>query len=128
MEQGKFITGIFSVYDSTQARDFTENDRYPLAFEAIFRNDAVGREFAIKLQTAMKNLPSGKGILFHLEGEAEDGARSADCFFSDADTFRRVLNESLAGVGINHDERGILPKMTLINEAQGIVASQELCL
>lgn len=122
MNPGKFISGIFSVYDSTQARDFKDSDRYPIAFEVIFRNDAAGQEFATKLQIAVRKFAPERAVLYHVEGMAEDRARSMDCFFSDADTFRWVLNESLPGIGINHDERGILPKMTLIEEAQDIVA------
>lgn len=126
MNQGKFITGIFSVYDSTEARDFKDCERFPIGFEAIFRNDAIGQEFAANIQAAMERLPPEKGVMYYVEGAAEDSARGVDCFFSDADTFRRVLNEALPRIGIFHEERGVLPKILLIEEAKGVVAATSL--
>ena len=128
MDQIKFLTGIFSVYDSATARDFKDSERYPLGLEAIFTNDAVGRQFAANLQKVMAKLHPENGVLYRIEGAEESGARSADCFFSDVDTLRHVLHEALPGIGIFHEERGVLPKFALIEEARDIVASQELCL
>jgi hypothetical protein len=128
MDQIKFLTGIFSVYDSATARDFKGSERYPLGFEAIFTNDAVGREFATNLQTVMERLRPQNGVLFRIEGAADASARSADCFFSDADTLRHVLHEALPGIGIFHEERGVLPKFALIEEARCIMASPMLSL
>lgn len=126
MDQSKFITGIFSVYDSAQARDFKDCDRFPIGFEAIFRNDAIGQEFAANIQAAMERLPPEKGMMYSIDGTAGDSARGADCFFSDVDTFRRVLNEALPRIGIFHEEMGVLPKMMLIEEAKGVVTDMAL--
>lgn len=126
MDQGKFVTGIFSVYDSAVAQDFKDSNRYPIGFEAIFRNDAVGREFALNIQVAMTKLSPEKGILYRIEGTSGESARGADCFFRDADTLRQVLNEALPGIAIQHEERGILPKIALIEEARELVATPAL--
>ena len=126
MKPGHFCLCIFAAYASAEAREFKDSDRYPIAFEVIFRNNAAGQEFATKLQIAVRKFAPEKAVLYHVDGTTEDRARSMDCFFSDADTFRWVLNEALLGMGINHDERGILPKMTLIEEAQDIMAEPVL--
>lgn len=126
MDQGKFVTGIFSVYDSAVAQDFKDSNSYPIGFEAIFRNDAVGREFALNIQVAMTKLSPEKGVLYRIEGTPEESARGADCFFRDADTLRQVLNEALPGIAIQHEERGVLPKIALIEEAQDLVATPAL--
>lgn len=123
MNRDRFISGIFSVYDSSRAENFEDSDRYPIGFEAIFHNDKIGQEFAANLAKAIHKLSPERGVLYNLEGEPTDKARQADCFFKDIDALRQVLNESLAGIAIHHEERGVLPKFVLIEDARDLVAA-----
>lgn len=127
-DRPKFVSGIFSVYKSERAKDFREAERYPIGLEAIFRNDAAGLEFAANLQAAMKSMPPERGLLYHIEGDAGDVARHADCFFKDVDALRRALNESLPNMALYHEEqKGVLPKNALIDQARRLTAEIVLC-
>lgn len=126
MDQGKFLSGVFSVYNSAEAGSFAQSERYPIGFEAIFRNDVAGMGFAHKLEQSMR-IPCSEKALILLKGEADDSLREAACFFRDVDTFRQFLQEALAGISLYHEERGVLPKFALIDEARELVAEPALC-
>lgn len=124
----KLVSGIFSVYKSERAMDFRGSGGYPIGLEAIFRNDEAGREFAANLQAAMKSMSPERGLLYHIEGDAGDVARHADCFFKDVDSLRRALNEALSDMTLYHEEqRGVLPKNALIDQARRLTAGLSLC-
>ena len=127
MDKSKFLSGIFSVYQSKKARNFRDSERYPIGFEAIFRNDAVGQEFAHNIQITMRKITDGKGLLFHIEGESDHSARHVDCFFKDVDTLRRVLTEALPGIALYHEDKGVLPKTMLIDQAKRMVSAFKQC-
>lgn len=127
-DRARTISGVFSVYGAEKARDFADCERYPIGFEAVFRNDASGREFAENIQSVMKKMPQERGILFHIEGVESDTARGVDCFFKDVDSFRKVLNEAMPNMVMFHeDEKRILPKMQVLDQAKRLVRSPALC-
>jgi hypothetical protein len=90
MDQGKFLSGVFSVYNSAEAGSFAQSERYPIGFEAIFRNDVAGMGFTHRLEQSMRLLCPEKAVII-LKGEVDDSLREAACFFRDVDTFRQFL-------------------------------------
>lgn len=116
----KCVSGIFSVYQSREAKDFADAKNYPIGFEAIFTNDKTGRDFAARFDHAVKKC-SGGAVLFKMDGVESDVARGIDCFFTSADVLRRVLNESLPDAAFFHQEtEQVIPKLVLVEQAKKI--------
>ena len=125
MPDTRFITGIFSVYDSEQALHFTDSENYPLGLELIFNNDATGRAFAQRLDGVFSSLPAEKALIYQKQGGGSEPVCAYDCFFSDTDTLRRVLAESLEGIGMYHEEEEkVIPRTALLDEARNIIAQR----
>lgn len=126
MHQGNFVSGIFSVYDSSQALDFSEHEQYPIGVELIFTNDDAGKRCADKLSKVFATLSESSGTIYRTHGKETDPVRGFDCFVKDTDALRRVFAETFDGVGIYHreDER-VIPRMELLDEAKRIVASRK---
>ncbi|MFN4254405.1 MAG: hypothetical protein ACK4Q5_05325 [Saprospiraceae bacterium] len=108
------------MYQSDKAIDFADSKTYPIGFEAIFANDGLGKDFAVRFSQSVQKQPANS-VLFKLEGSETDVARGIDCFFSSADALRRVLNESLPDAAFYHEEEGkVIPKVKLVDEAKKI--------
>lgn len=125
MNEARFLTGIFSVYDSEQALHFTDSESYPLGLELIFNNDATGKAFAQRLDGVFASLPAEKATLYQKQGGGSDPVCAYDCFFGDTDTLRRALAESLDGIGMYHQEaQKVIPRTALVDEARTIMAQR----
>ena len=118
IENTKVVSGTTQVYQSSEASGFPEPDRYPIAWELIFTNDAAGKEFAANLEKAFAALPRRRGYIMDFQGNPDDIARCVECVFRDKDTFRKILNESLPDIAIyDEQECTIIPKLEMIERA-----------
>lgn len=126
MNEAKFLTGIFSVYDSERALDFNDSENYPIGLELIFTNDTTGKEFAQCFHKALAALPEEKGITYRVQGGNADPVRGYDCFFRDTDSLRRALADSFDGIGMYHEEeQRVIPRTALIDQARKIMATRQ---
>lgn len=126
MHQANFVSGIFSVYDSSQALDFTNHEQYPIGVELIFTNDETGKKCADKLSKVFVMLPESSGTIYRTHGKENDPVRGFDCFVKDTDTLRRVFAETFDGVGLYHqEEERVIPRMELLGEAQKIISARK---
>ncbi len=122
----KVIYGTTEVYDSSDARGFTESENYPIAWEIIFVNDAVGKEFAANANMAFSKLPKEKGYLLNFEGEDSEATRCLECVFKDKSTLRQFLNESMPDITIYDEHKNkVIPKQKLLDKAKEITSQTE---
>lgn len=122
----KVIYGSTEVYDSSDARGFTESENYPIAWEIIFVNDAVGKEFAANANKAFAKLPKEKGYLLNFEGEDSEATRCLECVFKNKVALQQFMNESMADIAIYDEQKNkIVPKQKLLDKAKGITSQTE---
>lgn len=121
MADTKAIHAVSQVYESSEAKGFTESEQYPVALEIIFVNDAVGKEFAINSAMALARMPKEKGHVLSFEGDGSDSVRCLECVFKDGNSLRQFLNEALPNMTIYDHEQGVVvPKQALIDKAKEI--------
>lgn len=122
MTDVKTVQGITNVYPSKEAVEFKQADHYPIAWEVIYINDKVGKEFTDKLLQSINNLPKEAGYLLDLQGESSDVARCAECVFASKDAFRSTLQTALQDLVIyDEEQKGIKPKQQLLEAADKII-------
>lgn len=127
MADVRVISGTTQVYHSSEAKAFGESDRYPIAWELIFTNDAAGKQLTANVEKAFASLPREKGYIMDFQGGANDVARCVECVFRDKDTFRKILNESLPDMVIYDEQEGkVISKLEMVERATAL--SQEAAL
>lgn len=127
MDDVRVISGTTQAYHSSEAKGFGESDRYPIAWELIFTNDATGKQFAANIEKAFASLPREKGYILDFQGGVNDVARCVECVFRDRDTFRKILNESLPDMAIYDEHEGkVISKLEMVERATAL--SQEATL
>ena len=121
MNRAKYIQGIVSVYDSTLARDFQNSSAYPVGLELIYHNDATGKKFTRRLLDVFRTVLPESGIIYKVQGNPSEPIIGIDCFFRDAASLGVVLDRSLGGIGIYHEERqNVISKSALVNQAHAV--------
>lgn len=125
----KAIQGIVQIYNSEEANILKGTEGYPIAWEVLFVNDTIGKEFASNALRAFEKLPKEQGIIMDFQGEYNDVARCLECAFSDKDSFRKILNEVLNGISFFHEEKKkIIPKPMMLKEADKILSQKMISL
>ena len=121
MDKIQVVTGVTNVYHSHETKGFQEADRYPIAWEFMFRNDEAGRAFALRLQASFARLPRAKGYILNLDGKDSDAARCVECVFQDQHSFRKILNELLADMVIYDEQQSqVIPKQEMADKARSL--------
>lgn len=124
----KAVQGIAQVYDSKEARSLKNHEHYPIAWEVLFVNNSVGKEFASNAIKAFERLPKKRGVIMDFQGEHNDVARCLECAFADKDSFRKILNEVFNGISFYHEEeRKLIPKPMMLAAADKVL-SQKMAL
>lgn len=122
----KVIYAVTQVYDSSEAKSFRESEQYPIAWEIIFDNDAVGKEFAENVIAALTKTPKEKACLIGFEGYSSESARCFECAFKDRDSFRQFLNASMQNLTIYDEQQSkVIPKQMLLDKAREVVVQSE---
>ncbi|GEM_PF-2222238 len=122
----KVISAVTQVYDSSEAKGFAESEQYPIAWEIIFVNDAVGKEFADNAVIALTKTPKEKACLLGFEGDALESARCFECAFKDRDSFRQFLKASMPNLVIYDEQQSkVIPKQILLDNAREIALQTE---
>ena len=123
--QSKTLHGVTIVYNSKEAKDFHQSLQYPIAWEAMYMNDEVGKEFTANLSKAINNLPENQAVLMSMEGNPSDVARCVECAFANKDVFKKVLNQSLDGITFfDEQENKLIPKQSMIQDATKITQQE----
>lgn len=123
----RVIYAVTQVYDSSEAKGFLESEQYPIAWEIIFANDAVGKEFSENALAALTNTSKEKACLLGFEGDSSESARCFECAFKDRDSFRQFLNESLSNLTIYDEQKNkVVPKQKLLDKAREIASQAEM--
>lgn len=127
MAEVRVISGTTQVYHSSEAKGFEESDRYPIAWELIFINDAAGKQLTANVEKAFASLPREKGYIMDFQGGENDVARSVECVFRDKDAFRKILNESLPDMAIYDEQEGkVIPKLEMVERAKALTQEAAL--
>lgn len=122
----KVISAVTQVYDSSEAKGFAESEQYPIAWEIIFVNDVVGKEFADNAVTALTKAPKEKVCLLSFEGDSSESTRCFECTFKDRDSFRQFLNASMPNLMIYDEQQSkVIPKQMLMDSAREIALQSE---
>lgn len=118
MDKTKSISGLIAVFDSSRAENFRDAAKYPLAWEVVFVNDSVGKEFAANVRQAFAGLPEEKGYVLSFEEETTAPVRCLECVFRDKAAFVKILNETMRDIAFyDEQEKGVVPKYSLLEEA-----------
>ena len=127
LSQVDMVYCVCEVYDSSKATGFEESDKYPIAWEVIFRNDNAGKQLIENLYSAFEQLPKVRGKVIGLDGEHSDIARCLECVFDNEHSFKQILNKSLNGLTLfDENTNRFYPKHQLIDEAKNIGKLYEL--
>ena len=125
MNKIKTLQGIANVYDSSEAKGFEDSENYPIAWELVFLNDSVGKEFSLNALKTFRQIPKEQGYILDFGGEHKDLARCLECVFRTKDTFRKVLNETLKDMAVyNEQTKEVIPKMTMLADAGKVLSSK----
>ena len=127
MNSIEMVYCVSEVYDSSKANEFTDFEKYPIAWEVIFRNDKAGKQLVENVYAAMEQFPKEHGYVLGLDGEQTDIARCLECVFKDEHSFNRLLNKALNGIALyDEDKKQIIPRQELVDNAKNIGTVVEL--
>jgi len=127
MTEIKAIQGITNIYDSSEARDFDRPIDFPIAWEIMYLNDEIGKEFTANFKNAIENISQDKYQLLDIQGDNSDLTQCIECTFADTDSFKKVLNESFKDITFySENDKKIKPKMAMIDDAKKISRSLEV--
>jgi len=117
------LHGVTEVYSGSAAKNRTIAEKYSIGWEIMFSNNEAGKKFANQLSQAFKDFPDSKGI-YMLQGESNEIARCAECFFTDTFSFKKVLNQALSDITIfDEEERRLIPRSILVKSAEKLFIS-----
>jgi len=123
------VSCVSNVYDSSEAKGFTQAEDYPIAWEIIYRNDESGKAFTAKVQDVMHELSDQEGIIMATQGEYSDVARSVELAFASADAFRKATHLILKDIRLHQEQDGkLLTKHHLVQDAQSVVQERKSAL
>ena len=118
----KTITGVTEVYDSSQTKGFEQAERYPIAWELIYINDAAGQKFTGQLLQTLRELPQEKGYRLMPDDEPLEKMNCVECVFDSIDSFRKVVNQAFNGFALyDYQQEKITPKQMLVDTAGKIM-------
>ena len=121
----KSIQGTTEVYDSKEAKGFKKADDFPIAWEIIFVNDRIGKEFTENLSNAIFDTPNDKAIFMGKMHSNSEKITCLECAFADKMTFSKVIREALDDI-LFYDESSqkILPKQMLIDDVEKLTVQK----
>ncbi len=122
----KYVDGVATVYNSQEAQDFKDSDKYPVALELIFKNDKSGKELAANLNQAFSHLPKSRGYLLPQECTPDDPTRCFEGVFKDAASLGKVLNSAFGNeiAFVDEQKKAVVPRFELVEEAKAIAAGK----
>ena len=122
----KYVDGIATVYNSQEAKDFKDTEKYPIAFELTFINSQAGKQLASNLTQAFSELPKSRGYLLPQECTPDDPTRCFEGVFKDATSLGKVLNTAFGNeiAFVDEQKKAVVPRFELVEEAKAIAAGK----
>ncbi|MBR9919543.1 MAG: hypothetical protein GYB31_01810 [Bacteroidetes bacterium] len=112
MNQLDMVYCVSEVYDSSKAAGFAESEKYPIAWEVMFRNDNAGKQLIENIYSAFEQLPKERGQVIGLDGEH---------------SFKQILNKALNGLALfDENANQVVPRQQLVDIAKSIGRVVEL--